>query len=60
MVEVVVARAVDQWVHSGWDPGEPVAAVAFDGVEDLVGLPEDEDEDVDFEEGEDDGAGQLS
>lgn len=46
MVEVVIARAVYKRMHSRRNPGQSISAVAFDSIEDLVGLPEDEDEDV--------------
>lgn len=57
MVEIVIPGPVDERKHAGGRPRELVPAVSLRTVVELVGLPEDEDEDVDFEEGEDDGAG---
>lgn len=55
----MIPGPVDERKHAGGRPRKLIPTVSLSTVVELVGLPEDEDEDVDFEEGEDDGAGQL-
>ena len=46
----MIPGSVDERQHAGGRPGKLVAAMPLSAVVELVGLPEDEDEDVDFEE----------
>lgn len=42
----MIAGAVNKRMHSRWNPGQSISAVAFDSIEDLVGLPEEEDKNM--------------